>query len=244
MRRTLAEYLSATRHPWASALFLLPLLAIYEAGVLYLAESAQPTRNGADVWLRNGLSLMGLSPGYWPPVFLAVALLVWSGVRRKDRPKNVRRVWVGMAVESLVWATALLVAHHTLGPLLDRLNVAMQTGAPAEPAIDRVVGFLGAGLYEETLFRLLFLSVIGATFHLAGVNPSMGTGLGILLSSLAFAAVHHLGPSGEAYQGFVFLFRTLAGLYFAVLYQARGFGVAVGTHAGYDILVGVVLTRA
>jgi membrane protease YdiL (CAAX protease family) len=63
------------------------------------------------------------------------------------------------------------------------------------------------------------------------------------MSSLAFAAVHHLGPSGETYQGFVFLFRTLAGLYFAVLYQARGFGVAVGTHACYDILVGVVLTR-
>ena len=68
-------------------------------------------------------------------------------------------------------------------------------------------------------------------------------GLGIVLSSVAFAAVHHLGPTGEAYQGFVFLFRTLAGLYFAVLYQARGFGIAVGTHACYDILVGVVLTR-
>jgi hypothetical protein len=30
-------------------------------------------------------------------------------------------------------------------------------------------------------------------------------------------------------------------LYFACLYQFRGFGVAVGAHACYDVLVGVVV---
>ena len=35
------------------------------------------------------------------------------------------------------------------------------------------------------------------------------------------------------------LFRTLAGLYFAWLYCVRGFGIAVGAHAGYDVLVGL-----
>jgi membrane protease YdiL (CAAX protease family) len=243
MRRALAEYLAATRHPWACALFVIPLLAIYEAGVLYLADAAQPLRNGADVWLRNALQSMGLSPGYWPPVFLAAGLLAWSWVRRLDRPKNIRPALAGMAVESGILAAALLIGHQTLGPLLSRLSIPMQTGGQPEPAIDRIVGYLGAGLYEETLFRLLFLSVLATMFHLAGVNRSLGLALGVVLSSVAFAAVHHLGPSGEAYHGFVFLFRTLAGLYFSVLYQARGFGIAVGTHACYDILVGVVLTR-
>jgi membrane protease YdiL (CAAX protease family) len=243
MRRALAEYLSATRHPWACALFVLPVLAVYEVGVLYLADSAQPLRNGADVWLRNALLSVGLTPGYWPPVFLALGLLVWSWAYRQSRPKNLRRVYVGMAVESAVLAAALWFSHQALGPLLNRLDLPLQTGAQAGPAIDRIVGYLGAGLYEETLFRLLLLSVLGGMFHLAGVGRSFGAGLGILLSSLAFAAVHHLGPSGESYQGFVFLFRTLAGLYFAILYQTRGFGIAIGAHACYDILVGVVLTR-
>jgi hypothetical protein len=243
MRRALAEYLAATRHPWACALFVLPVLAIYEAGVLYLADAAQPLRNGADVWIRNALASLGLSPGHWPPVVLGAMLLAWSWLRRKDRPKNVRRVWVGMAVESGLLAAVLLIGHQALAPWFNRLDVPLQMGGQAEPAVDRIVGYLGAGLYEETLFRLLFLAATGTLFQLAGVNRSLGVGLGILLSSFAFAAVHHLGPTGEAYQGFVFLFRTLAGLYFAVLYQARGFGVAVGTHACYDILVGVVLTR-
>ena len=40
---------------------------------------------------------------------------------------------------------------------------------------------------------------------------------------------------------YVFLFRVLAGLYFTALFVGRGFGVAVGAHAGYDVLVGVSL---
>jgi hypothetical protein len=33
-------------------------------------------------------------------------------------------------------------------------------------------------------------------------------------------------------------------LYFAWLYQARGFGIAVGAHAGYDVLVGLILQQS
>ena len=36
-------------------------------------------------------------------------------------------------------------------------------------------------------------------------------------------------------------FRAAAGLYFTCLYVGRGFGVAVGAHAGYDVLVGVTV---
>ena len=32
-----------------------------------------------------------------------------------------------------------------------------------------------------------------------------------------------------------------AGLYFALLFRLRGFGIAVGAHALYDVMVGVVL---
>ena len=41
-------------------------------------------------------------------------------------------------------------------------------------------------------------------------------------SAALFAAAHHVGPFGEAFDGYVFLFRSLAGLYFALLYQFRG----------------------
>ena len=57
----------------------------------------------------------------------------------------------------------------------------------------------------------------------------------------ACAAAHHAGPYGEPMRADYFVFRTVAGLYFTLLFVARGFGIAVGAHAGYDVLVGVVV---
>ena len=61
----------------------------------------------------------------------------------------------------------------------------------------------------------------------------------MLTSSLLFAAAHYVGPYGDPLQWRSFLFRTLAGIFFAVVFLYRGFGIAAGSHAAYDILVGV-----
>ena len=48
------DYWSATKHPWACVLFVLPLLATYEIGLYVLGQ--YDLRNGADVWLRFALN--------------------------------------------------------------------------------------------------------------------------------------------------------------------------------------------
>jgi len=58
------------------------------------------------------------------------------------------------------------------------------------------------------------------------------------VSAASFAAAHHVGPFGEPFSGGVFVFRLLAGLYFAMLFHVRGFGVVVGGAPIYDILAG------
>ena len=65
--------------------------------------------------------------------------------------------------------------------------------------------------------------------------------LATVAAALAFAAAHHVGPHGEEVVTIKFLFRATAGLYFTILYVTRGFGIAVGAHAAYDILVGVAV---
>jgi hypothetical protein len=77
---------------------------------------------------------------------------------------------------------------------------------------------------------------------LAGDFPRpAATTLAAVVSAVLFAAAHHLGAGLESFQATVFLYRTLAGLYFAWLFALRGFGIAVGAHAGYDVLVGLIL---
>ena len=66
----------------------------------------------------------------------------------------------------------------------------------------------------------------------------------VLTTSLAFSLAHYVGPAAEAFDLFTFTFRTIAGAFFAVLFVTRGFGVAVGTHAAYDLLVGILLNSS
>ena len=54
------DYWQQSRRPLTSLAFVTPLLAVYEAGVLWLGPQAM--RNGADVWMRQILRLAGFHP--------------------------------------------------------------------------------------------------------------------------------------------------------------------------------------
>lgn len=244
------SYWTATRHPWSCVLFVLPLLAVYEAGLSWLGPAApEATRNGADVWLRRGLTAAGLSAPYGAPCVLAAILLGWSLWRRRDRPTDLPGVWAGMSAESAVFALALFGGSQALWHGVSALerhlgpgSLRLLTGSAApEPALEPIIRSMGAGIYEETLFRLLIYSALLALGALAEFPPRPAIALAAVGSALLFAAAHHLGPGGDAWNGYVFGFRTLAGIYFAAIFQARGFGIAVGAHAAYDVLVTLIV---
>jgi membrane protease YdiL (CAAX protease family) len=106
-------------------------------------------------------------------------------------------------------------------------------------AMGPMTAYLGAGVYEELLFRLLLLPLLAWVLRRLAMSPAAAMVGAVLLSSLLFAIAHHIGPYGEPFAWFKFFFRLLAGIFFAVLFVYRGFGIAAGTHAGYDLLVGL-----
>ena len=234
-------YLSATRHPWPCLWFLVPLLALYEAGVLWLG-GAHPDalRNGADTWLRWGLESFGLRQYYVAPALVVGLLLIWSWVRIMDRPDRLVRLWLGMALESAAFALGLWILSRHLGVVLEDFGIRLSTG-PDNKALCRMITFVGAGIYEEVLFRLLLLFVLNFGLRLLGLPSLLTLVLAAVFSSIIFAAAHHVGPYGEPFDRYVFVFRMVASLYFAILFQLRGFGIAVGAHASYDVLVGVLV---
>jgi membrane protease YdiL (CAAX protease family) len=232
-------YWNSTRHPWPCLLFVLPLLVAYEAGVLWLGGVApMALRNGADAWLRWSLEAYGLRQAAAAPVVVLLILGVWSWRRREDRPEGLFNILLGMALESLLFALGLWGLSHAFAPLLDYTGVALAAPTGLEAAVGRVVTFVGAGVYEEVLFRLILFSALAALLKLATLPSWAAFGLAALASALLFAAAHHAGPYGEKFNNFLFLFRALAGLYFVAVFRWRGFGVAAGAHACYDVLVG------
>lgn len=250
------EYWQATRHPWACVSFVLPLLAIYEIGLYVTSMGADTLRNGADSWLRSALAALGIEPTYGAPVLLICVLLMWGLLRREGRPTDKVGVWAGMMGESAAYAVLLLGLSQAVWMLLSRAafflgrpnpRVLLQIVGDADadeldPMWGQLVGYLGAGIYEETLFRLL---IYAGLLRLFSWNESKVSLWAILLSAFAsallFAGAHHIGPNGDAFNLYVLTFRTFAGIYFAALYHLRGFGITVGAHAGYDVLVGLIL---
>lgn len=239
------SYWSLARSPLHCLIFLLPLLAIYEVGVLWLG-GAQATllRNGADYWMRDWLLQQGWEAQWLLPVLVIGVLLAWQVMGRF--PWSIRiDTLIGMAAESLLFACVLLMLGQTQDLLfqqcLDPLNLAVSPTAAVGSPTARTVSYVGAGIYEEVLFRLLALPLAFVALRIMLVPDRWATVLAVLGTSVLFSLAHYVGPGADSFTSFSFVFRTIAGLFFAVLFVLRGFGITVGAHAVYDVLVGVLL---
>jgi membrane protease YdiL (CAAX protease family) len=239
------DYLRATRHPWPTTLFLLPLIITYEIGVMSLGGAdGMSLRNGADVWIRRWLGWYGVKEVWLPPTLLILVLLIWTWWRWADRPANLLTALFGIILESVVFAAILYLISHNFRHIVQQSGLPIQS-LPVAPLLNQpdratvqLITFIGAGIYEEALFRLGLYRLL-LVFLRITMPGWMSLVLASILGSIGFAAAHHMGQQGEPIVPLVFLFRTLAGLFFTALCMTRGFGIAVGTHAGYDVLVGV-----
>ncbi len=106
-----------------------------------------------------------------------------------------------------------------------------------------VVTGIGAGIYEELVFRLILIIALMVLFQdILRSGHKISIILSILISAALFSAYHHIVYlQGQFIQSSPFNwtefgFRTIAGIYFAVLFVIRGFGITAGTHAFYDII--------
>src|SRR6516164_4590067 len=155
------SYLRSTRHPWPCLLFVLPLVLAYESGVMVLGgPHPENLRNGADNWLRVGLTRVGISWIWLPPVVLLALMVFWTWKRRGERPIELLSVLSGMILESVAFAIGLWGVSRALGPILEEFGIALSSGPITEPALGQVVTYLGAGIYEEALFRLILFSTL------------------------------------------------------------------------------------
>jgi membrane protease YdiL (CAAX protease family) len=118
---------------------------------------------------------------------------------------------------------------------------------PQSSLLADIVTGIGAGIYEELLFRLILICAIMLLLQdVIGINQHSAVIIAVLLSAALFGAHHHFDfLTGRANQSDLFdwskfAFRTTAGVYFAALFAIRGFGITAGTHAFYDIIATLI----
>lgn len=238
------SYLRLSTRPLHVLVFLAPLVLAYEVGsILFLTDRGAGVVETikAHRLLSDFFGLFGVTGFYLPGAALIVVLFVWHVIRRD--PWRIRG-WalVGMLAESALWSAPLLALSRLFQDLTPPAGGAAAAlvqetaqGLSRLTAPARATIAIGAGLYEELLFRMLAIAafhlILVDLFRAREINGRIGS---VALAALAFALYHDAALAGGPDWGRL-AFYFAAGMYFGGLYAWRGFGVVVGAHALYDV---------
>lgn len=227
----LQDYFWQSHLPLTILLFLMPAVALYEVGtILYASDFARHTETRVLAFnlMRQFMALFGATGRYLPALSIVGILLAWHIARRDPWKLHIATAG-GMVVESALLAFPLLAIANLLGQYLP-------LAAGGGQLSSGIVLALGAGIYEELVFRLMAFTLLNILLiDLLRVEKRRSYVLIVLISSLLFAAYHHWSPQSAPFHWGDFVFRTVAGVYFGMVFLTRGLGISCGCHAAYDI---------
>ncbi len=252
------SYMDRTSRPIYALAYLLLFIVLYEIGTVLVSPQllsdsfAHSNRRVviSFIWIKEALVFLKFSENvawFATPMVVVVILLAWQYVSRTSWRVSIKD-FGPMTVECLVYAVPLIAMTLFINrhPATQSVLAAISAGSSGSLIADIVTG-IGAGIYEELIFRLVLISFIVLFLHdLLGVSDKWSLFLAIFISAILFSAHHHVYfvggqfKFGEAFSFSTFVFRFLAGGYFAAVFAARGFGIAAGTHAFYDIIVAIL----
>jgi membrane protease YdiL (CAAX protease family) len=175
-------------------------------------------------------------------VLLAVPLIVFSLLlNSRGTPQASANALDAASIGMQTRAVAICAAPENDASFPDENAATYQE--PESGLMADIVTGIGAGIYEELVFRLILICLLMLLFQDAlRLNHKNAVILSVLVSAALFSAYHHIDfLSGQLYQRSPFSwtefgFRTMAGVYFAALFAIRGFGITAGTHAFYDVM--------
>jgi membrane protease YdiL (CAAX protease family) len=228
------------RNLLTSLVLVFPLFLIYQVGVLFTL----PMLNGADfltVFLFHNLGLSTTAYLGYTAIVAVCFVIAVAVLRRRQRfdPNLIVPVLIESAIYALTMGSLIVLLMTRVFGFSPHLSAGGVIGH--QSFVGRIVMSLGAGVYEETVFRLGIMGGIVALLErVIGFARWLAVVLALGVSAVLFSAMHHLPPYGDPFSVGVFTFRVLAGVFFGLLFWFRGFAVAVYTHALYDLYVLVV----
>ena len=232
------SYFLQTRSSFYSFLFTIPLFFIYEVGILFLSkDDILVVRNGADFLMRSILESFGIFGLYGlGAIFLIGFIITYIYFFNDKSNKSIRPDYLFIMIfESVCWALVLYF-------LLSKFMLVLMN--PIGKTITQQVTLaVGAGIYEEFLFRVMLISgltgIIGFVFLW---SEKVRKAAALIIAAGIFSAFHFMGDYGDYFSMELFLLRFFAGIVLGILYIARGFGITAYAHSIYDLIVLIQIT--
>jgi len=230
------SYWLSTRSPLYSFLFTVPLFLIYEIGIfLTSSDDMFVLRNGADALMRQILATFGITGLYWVGVIFFIGFIIAFILQRKywEETQIHSDYFLLMMVESVGWSVLIYFLMTNVYLLLMNPTGSM--------LVQQVTLAVGAGIYEEFLFRVLLIAgisvILGFIFQWSDKTRNWAA---MVIAAGIFSSFHFIGEYGDFFSFNIFMVRFLAGIALGTLYFLRGFGITAWSHAIYDL---IVLTR-
>mgnify|MGYP001159737645 FL=1 len=229
-----SEYFLKSKSLFYSLLVTLPLFILYEIGIFYMFQSdVAYVKNGADVLIEEFIKMIGLN-GYYAAssIFILVLFIVLIGQRKSFKTFDISVKYITIMIfESLIYAAVLMMVLQNIY-LIQGLTTSI---------LNNFILSIGAGLYEELIFRFFLLFILAKSFSFVFKTKELTSLiLSIIVSSVLFSAFHYIGA--ESFTPLSFSLRFIAGIYLSIIYINRGFGIVALTHAFYDLFVIFQLT--
>jgi hypothetical protein len=235
---TLQDYFKYTRSHFFGLLSISLLLLIYEGSIATLYENQQiEVRNSAEIMIKRMLWFFGLRENVllWAAFLLLLGWAYW--LAKKQQLLKLKFVYLPYIIfESTLYA---MIFGLVVGELTQRFSLMalLQSNGPETDMNVKMTLAVGAGVYEELLFRFLLLSLLLLIFEkLAGGKRLFNVILSVVISALLFSGFHYLGGR-ELFTFESFMFRFYAGIILGGLFVARGIGTTSYTHALYNLLL-------
>ena len=153
----LSDYYFKSKSLFYSLLVTLPLFIIYEIGIFYMFQANIAfSKNGADVLIEEFINMLGLN-GYYAAssIFLTALFLILFSQRKNFKTFDISLKYIAvMIIESFLYAGILLAVLQ---------NIYLFQGAIFSNFNNFILS-IGAGLYEELIFRFLLLFVLSKSF--------------------------------------------------------------------------------
>lgn len=224
-------YFRHSSHRFYGAVTALVMLSLYEIFIMWEADSGLMLRNAPEAWLRNLLNFFGISHYYISFIMLTAALVavpVFYDASVRFKGSTI----VLMIVEAMVWgAISGLLIQQVM------IKLFFAAGTLSGSLIGDLGLAIGAGLFEELLFRVLLTTLLIKTAIRVIRIRWLSILVAIILASFLFSLAHYVGNAADTFSVYSFLFRFLAGIWFTTLYSVRGFAIVCMSHAFYDIFV-------
>ena len=229
----MSNYWRYSRSAYYSAVAALPLLVIFEILIVLSQSRYWGIRNAADVWIRTFLMAFDLQAQHITFVLIGISLALIPIAKSRARGIKLKANYFAlMFAECLAFSMVLGVVLQSIL----RLG-GLSSGGPGSGLMQNLALSVGAGLFEEIIFRVILLNLLYLLLSTLLRKKVVTAVVSVLLASFLFSLSHYVGTMADTWQLYSFIFRWGAGLLFTLLYFIRGFAITAYTHALYALWV-------